>query len=57
MGFSAWLSDEESTCQCTRCRRPQLNSRVGKILWRRTWQPTPVYLPGESIPWTEEPCG
>ena len=22
--------------------------------WRRTWQPTPVFLPGES-PWTEEP--
>ena len=22
--------------------------RVGKILWRRTWQPTPVFLPGES---------
>ena len=23
-------------------------------LWRRKWQPTPVFLPGES-PWTEEP--
>ena len=23
---------------------------------RRTWQPTPVFLPGES-PWTEEPGG
>ena len=21
---------------------------VGKILWRRAWQPTPVFLPGES---------
>jgi len=21
---------------------------VGKILWRREWQPTPVFLPGES---------
>ena len=20
----------------------------GKILWRRAWQPTPVFLPGES---------
>ena len=28
-----------------RCR---LDSWVGKILWRRTWQPTPVFLPGES---------
>ena len=27
-----------------------------KILWRRAWQPTPVFLPGES-PWTEEPGG
>ena len=29
---------------------------VGKISWRRAWQPTPVFLPGES-PWTEEPGG
>ena len=21
---------------------------VGKIFWRREWQPTPVFLPGES---------
>ena len=21
---------------------------VGKIPWRRAWQPTPVFLPGES---------
>ena len=26
---------------------------VGKIPWRRAWQPTPVFLPRES-PWTEE---
>ena len=24
--------------------------------WMRAWQPTPVFLPGES-PWTEEPGG
>ena len=24
--------------------------------WRKAWQPTPVFLPGES-PWTEEHCG
>ena len=29
---------------------------VGKIPWRRAWQPTPVFLPGQS-PWTEEPGG
>ena len=27
---------------------------VGKIPWRRAWQPTLVFLPGK-IPWTEEP--
>ena len=29
---------------------------MGKIPWRRAWQPTPVFLPGES-PWREEPGG
>ena len=24
---------------------------VGKIPWRRAWQPTPVFLPGESHGW------
>ena len=32
------------------------NLWVGKVPWRRKWQPTPVFLPGE-IPWTEEPGG
>ena len=27
---------------------------VGKTPWRRAWQLTPVFLPGESS-WTEEP--
>ena len=30
------------------CRRPGLNSWVRKIPWRRKWQPTPTFLPGES---------
>ena len=30
--------------------------RVGNTPWRRAWQPTPVFLPGES-PRTEEPDG
>ena len=29
------------------CRRPGVNSWVRKICWRREWQPTPVFLPGE----------
>ena len=36
------------------CGRPEFKPCVGKIPWRRTWQSTPVLLPGES-PWTEEP--
>ena len=36
-------------------RRPGFDPWVWKIPWRtRVWQPTPVFLPGES-PWTEEP--
>ena len=39
---------------CLQCSRPGFNPCVGKIPWRGAWQPTPVFLPGES-PWTEEP--
>ena len=27
---------------------PRFNLRVGKISWRRKWQPTPVLLPEKS---------
>ena len=40
-----WLSGKESACQCRRCK---FNHWVGKIPWRREWQPTPVLLPEES---------
>ena len=26
----------------------ELDPWVGKILWRRKWQPTPIFLPGKS---------
>ena len=29
-------------------RHPGFDPWVGKIPWRRAWQPTPVFLPGES---------
>ena len=35
-------------------RRHKFYPWVGKIPWRRKWQPTPVFLPGES-PWSEQP--
>ena len=40
-----WLSVKESTCQC---RRGGFEPWVGKIPWRRKWQPTLVFLPGTS---------
>ena len=34
--------------QCRRCRKHGQDTWVGKIPWRRKWQQTPVFLPGES---------
>ena len=36
------------TCQSRRCKQLRFDPWVGKIPWRRAWQPTPVFLPGES---------
>ena len=33
---------------CLPCGRPGFDPYVGKILWKRKWQPTPIFLPGES---------
>ena len=52
-GLLRWSSDKESTYQCRRCG---FDPWVGKIPWRRKWQPTPVFLPGK-IPRTEETGG
>ena len=43
--YPSWLSGKESTCQC---RRHGFYPWVGKIPWRRRWQPTSVFLPGKS---------
>ena len=32
---------------CLQCRRPGFKPWVGKIPWRRKWQPIPVFLPGK----------
>ena len=45
VGLPRWLSDKNSACQCRRCG---FSPWVGKIPWRRAWQLTPVFLPGES---------
>ena len=49
---------ESTPSQCRKSlvipRRHGFDPCVRKILWRRAWQPTPVFLLGES-PWTEKP--
>ena len=45
---SRWAIGKEPACQCCRPKRCGFDPWVGKILWRRTWQPTPVFLPAES---------
>ena len=42
-----WLRGKESPCQCRRHRRSGFDPWVEKIPWRRKWQPTPIFLPGE----------
>ena len=47
-GFPGGISGKEPTCQCRRHKRLGFSPWVGKIPWRRAWQPTPVFLLGES---------
>ena len=52
-GLPWWLRQERIHLECG---RPGFDLWVGKIFWRKAWQATPVFLPGESS-WTEEPDG
>ena len=53
----SWTSLVTQTAKIlAKCGRPGFDPWVGKIPWKGPWQPTPVFLPGES-PWTEEPGG
>ena len=47
-GFPGGTSGKELAYQCRRCKRLKFNPWVRKISWRRAWQPTLVFLPGES---------
>ena len=47
-GLPGGASDKEPACQCRKHKRREFDPWVGKIPWRRAWQPTPVFLPGES---------
>ena len=51
-GESLSLSDGSSVAKTLlpmqEMQETRFNPWVGKILWRREWQPTPVFLPGKS---------
>ena len=48
LGFPGSTSFKELTCQYRRHKKLGFDSWVRKIHRRRTWQPTPAFLPGES---------
>ena len=47
LGFPGSANDKEPAYQCRRRQRHEFDPWVGKIPWRRKWQPTPVFLPEE----------
>ena len=47
-GFPGGASGKEPACQCRGHGRLGSDLWVGKTPWRRAWQPTPVFLPGEA---------
>ena len=48
IGLPGRRSGQEAPCQCRRRKRRAFDSWVWKIPWRKEWQHTPVFLPGES---------
>ena len=46
-GLPRWLSGKESACQCKSHRRHGFDHWIRKISWRRKWQLTLIFLPGE----------
>ena len=47
LGFTGGASGKNLTCQFRRHKRHGFYPWVGKSPWRRKWQPTLVFLPGE----------
>ena len=47
-GSPGGTNGKEFTCQGKRCKRCRFDPWVRKIPWRRKWQPTSVFFPGES---------
>ena len=51
ISYVLWFRGKESACQC---KRHVFSPWVGKIHWRRKWQPTLVLLPEiEEFGWLQ----
>ena len=48
MGPPQWLNGKRIHLQCKRCGKRGFDGGLRKIPSRRKWQPTPLFLPGES---------
>ena len=55
-GFPGGSDGKESPAMWDTWFKLRFDSWVGKIPWRRVWQPTLVFLPGES-PCIKQPGG
>ena len=49
LDFPSGAVDKESSCQCRKHKRCESNPWIGKILWRRKWQPAPYSLSGNPM--------
>ena len=48
MDFPLGTNGKELICRCRRLKRCRFDPWLKQIPLRRAWQPTPVFLPGES---------
>ena len=48
LGFPGGATGKELAYWCKRQKKRRFFPWVGKIPWKRAWQPTPVFFPGES---------
>ena len=48
LGCAGGASDKEPAFHCKRIKRRGFDPWVRKVPWGRAWQPTLVFLPGES---------
>ena len=56
MGFPGCASGKESVCQWRICKKCEFDPWVGKIPWRRAWQPSSWEIP-KSGAWQDSVHG